>query len=227
MSWFVIDQYGEREIPAQQLEAMRKSLEPLEDTERGWSAFVQLAVLAPVEHVLDALKGLAASSSLRCVDARCLSAPTILIAQLAGWTFVAEPTTELELRFVNADLVDALFDELGADGLFFGYEEDSSTLHLARFIQGQMKLLWYDALEPGPSFALTFHEDGRCTEEDARQFALRELNAPEDTQQLDRFAFMKHLLMQAQLPLLSPDLHGLPILHQLTLYPAHEAQQHP
>lgn len=226
MSWFVIDQYGEREIPIEQLEAMRKSLEPLEDDELSWTAFVQLAVYAPVEHVLDALKGLAASSSLRCVDARCISAPAILVAHLAGWTFIAEPTTELELRFVNADLVDALFEALDADGLFFGYEEDSGTLHLARFLQGQMKLLWYDALEPGPSFALTFHDDGRCTEEDARQFALRELDAPAETQVLDRFAFMKHLLMQANLPLLSPNLHGLPISHQLTLYPAHEAQ-HP
>lgn len=232
MSWFVIDQYGEREISKSQLEAMRLKLEPwsqlsddVED-ELALVPFSQLAVKAPAADVLEALAHLAAEDGLSCVEGHHSAGPTILLAHLEGWTFVAEPYTDPELRFVCADTVDALFEVMGADGLFFGYEEVAGILHIARFDQGQMRSLWYDAFEPGPSFALSFDDHGRCTEEDARSYAVRELGLPQDCETLDRVAFLRYTLNQAQLPIFSPDLHGLPIQYQLALYPAHEAQ-HP
>jgi len=108
-------------------------------------------------------------------------------------------------RFVTAASSEALVEELEVRGVHFGHDPQSGSLHLTKFVDGAPDFTWCDSLQPGPSFALTFHVDGRCTEEDPRRFALRRMGAKRTDGCLDRRAFILEELREAGLATINPD----------------------
>lgn len=111
------------------------------------------------------------------------------------WTWLNEPWQEDEqLRFLNVEVAKHLAHLLNVRGVYVHHEPDSGQLKLMYFERGEPTLVWCDSCTPGDSVALTFHEDGSCTQEDPRLYALRALNLPMDTATLDRYAFFEFLL---------------------------------
>ena len=221
MTWFIIDNQGQRPICEEWMQ-QKRHLAHQSLVWGVWHSFAQIAVQASDEQLLTYLQRLANQHGVQCRPCTTERANAKITTQ-DQWSIWSEPTTDPDLCFINADTVDALFEEM--DGMYYGYDEEEGTVHFARFEQGQMAFLWYDALRPGPSFALTFHEDGTCTEEDARLYALKHLNLPESTTQLDRFAFLAHLLHSHGLEHFDPHLNRATAKHTVEIVPL-TAQRH-
>ena len=186
----------------------------------GWPAFTQAAVCAQLGKALSAAHEIAGEYDLDCTDVT--ESPEmwdggVCFATADQLTLMTEPSVDLEERFVNAESAELLLERLEVSGAFFGYDPAAGTLMLSVFSNGNPVFLWSDSLQPGPSFAITFHDDGTATQEDPRKFALRRLGQPETSPFLDRYAFVEHELAKLGLSDVQPDLEQRPIIAVLQM----------
>jgi hypothetical protein len=208
--WQLIDETGRRDFLVN-----RRTGSVTSPTHSGcgdWPAFTQLALDADLDTVAGAVDPVAQEFERECQPLRSATpeqAHTLQLATSSGLTLLAEPSIDFEERFVTAASSEALVERLEVDGVHFGFDPSSDTLHLTRFSSGYPDFTWCDSLRPGPSFALIFHEDGRCTEEDPRSFAKRHLDLRSDTDVLDRHAFVYRVLESLGLETVDPDLEGI------------------
>lgn len=166
-----------------------------------WPAFSQLIVAATPERLAPLV-----ASAAHAFDA---DTHALRFATCGPLTLLAEPGLDMGLRCVHEALADHVVTALGADGALVTRDAEG-TLTLTIWRAGCLTLSWIDPLIDGAGMACTYLDDGRCTEEDARHFALRALGLDEDTAELDRHAFIELMLKQLGLPALSPDLAELP-----------------
>ena len=206
--WQLIDEKGRRDFLVNRRTGAVTSEQDIPQDHSNWPPFTQLALRADIDAVSRGIDPVAEEFNRDC---RALQAPgreqahTLQLARSDGLTLLAEPSIDFQERFVTAASSEALVEQLQADGLHFGFDPSSDTLHLTRFIGGYPDFTWCDSLRPGPSFALVFHEDGRCTEEDPRRFARRHLGLEGDTDTLDRRAFLLSILHEFGLEAVDPD----------------------
>jgi hypothetical protein len=206
--WQLIDETGRRDFLVN-----RRTGSVTSQTHSGrgnWPAFTQLALDADLDAVASAVDPVAQEFERECrrlQSSATEQAHTLQLATSSGLTLLAEPSIDFEERFVTAASSEALVERLEVDGVHFGFDPSSDTLHLTRFSSGYPDFTWCDSLRPGPSFALVFHEDGRCTEEDPRSFAKDYLGLRGDTEMLDRRAFVSRVLETLGLEKVDPDLH--------------------
>lgn len=166
-----------------------------------WPAFSQLIIAASPEQLAPLI-----ASAAHTFDA---DAHALRFATCGPLTLLAEPGLDMGLRCVHDALADLILSALATDGALVSHDaEDTLTLTIWR--AGRITLSWIDPLIDGAGSACTYPEDGRCTEEDARHFALRALGLDKDTAELDRYAFIELMLRQLGLPALTPDFTGLP-----------------
>ena len=223
MNWFIIDEHGTRPIPEQWMTHQRQ--QHAHELAWGvWRSFSHVAVRSEPEGLMEALQRLVAKEGM-CFEVlhKQGAGASMVIATQKDWSVVHEP--QPQTCVLHSDSVDDFFEELDCEGLFYGYEEEGSVVHFAHFEQGRMTFLWVDAQEPGPSFALTFHEDGQCTEQDARWFAHEHMGLSEDVTQIDRFAFLARLIRERGLNWMDPHLGDATITHALSLIPTHDTNQ--
>lgn len=198
-SWLLLDDQGARPIAVDPARARWAKAQ-------DWPAFARLALEAPLEEVLE--------QSLRHLG----SPPWELLAMTseddeeawwlghrAPYTWVQEPFMEAQGR-LDPTMAEELAMACQARGAYLHHEPDTGQLYLALFERGQVRLAWCDTFVPGPSFSLTFHDDGCCTHEDPRLYALRVLDLPDDTPWLDRYMFIESML-GAHGPGLMPTAH--------------------
>jgi hypothetical protein len=209
--WQLIDETGRRDFLVN-----RRTGSVTSQTHSGrgsWPAFTQLALDADLDAVASAVDPVAQEFERECrllQSSATEQAHTLQLATSAGLTLLAEPSIDFEERFVTAASSEALVERLEVDGVHFGFDPSSDTLHLTRFSSGFPDFTWCDSLRPGPSFALIFHEDGRCTEEDPRSFARRSLGLHGDADVLDRRAFLFTILDDFGLDAVDPDFSDTP-----------------
>ncbi len=207
--WHIIDDNGSREVLIDpETGRVQSGVKVTHADAPDWSSFTQLAVRASVHEVAEALCQVADDFDRHCEQ---LTAPPderehgIHLAHRDGITIVSEPGIDFEKRFITAASAEAITKYLERDGIHFGYDATSGTLYLTEFDEGAPDFTWCDSARPGPSFALDFQEDGRCTEEEPRPFALRHVDRPNDASELDRRAFVAARLERLGLECLAPD----------------------
>jgi hypothetical protein len=214
--WYLIDDDGCRRIDVSEKSWDFWSNFRADDTPGvSWPAFTQAAVCAEIDTAVAALKRLAGEQNFDCRDVTdtpeiwdgglCLAADNDL-------TVITEPSVDFDDRFLGPGAVEQLLEELEVDGAFFGHDPTAGTLTLTVFCDGAPTFTWSDSIEPGPSHAVTFHDDGTATSEDPRKFALRRLGQPETSPFLDRYAFIEHELAKLGLVDVQPDLADRPIV---------------
>ncbi len=188
--------------------------------EAPWPPFSQLVCQATPAQVVAALEATAGVMEVELEDVTASPerwSTAVVVAEAQGLSVVSEPGVELDDRVIGLPWSEALVEELGCSGAFFGYDPAASTLYLTRFEDGVVTLAWSDSLMPGPSYAMVFDEDGRTTDEDPRRFALREMGLPETSPLLDRYEFMKLQLKKVPgLSKISPNLDDFPVARVLT-----------
>ena len=207
--WQLIDDDGRRDFLVNRRTGSVSSQPPLFDDTDNWPPFTQLALDADIDEAAGAIDPVATEFERECRPLQtCGSGQThtLQLAHVDGLTLLGEPCIDFEERFVTAASSEALVERLEVDGLHFGFDPSSDTLHLTRFSAGYPDFTWCDSLKPGPSFALIFHDDGRCTEEDPRRFARRELGLGADADLLDRRAFLYSVMEEFGLHSVDPDL---------------------
>lgn len=176
--WHIIDDDGSREVIVDHDRGRVYSGVKVKHDGKEWPPFTQLAIAASIDELVDAIHNVAEEFDLPC---RRLHSPpepgvhAIQFARAGGLTLVGEPDVAFEDRFVTAASSEAIAEYLETHGVHFGHDPAAGSLHLTRYEEGVPDFTWCDSLRPGPSFALTFHSDGRCTEEDPRSFALRRM----------------------------------------------------
>lgn len=191
-----------------------------------WPGFSQIAVNATIDALSGALLRFARDIGARSVDLS--EAPErwdqgICLARHDGLSLASEPGRSLDERLLGSSAAEQIFRILQTDGVYFGYKPPAGTLHLARYQRGELRFSWADSLEPGPSYALTLHPDGKATHEDPRTFALRALGQPDTSPFLDRYDFFESTLASAGLSAVHPDLEGLPIEAAIEVLIPHES----
>ncbi|MFB6350586.1 MAG: hypothetical protein ABEN55_02125 [Bradymonadaceae bacterium] len=206
--WQIIDDNGSRDVLVDHETGRVVSGVKVSHTHCEWPPFTQFAVHAPLDDVTDALEDVAREFDLPCRP--CASSTRgrehrVEFAQTGDLTLIGEPGVPFDDRFVTAASSEALVEYLETDGVHFGHDPQTGSLHLTTFVDGAPDFTWCDSLQPGPSFALTFHDDGRCTEEDPRRFALRRMGAERTGGCLDRRAFILEELHNAGLATIDPD----------------------
>lgn len=210
--WHIIDDDGSREFIVDHERGRVYSGVKVKHDGDEWPAFTQLAIEASTEALGEAIRSVTDEFDLPCRALQNAPAPgahTIQFARSEGLVLVGEPQVEFEDRFITAASSEALVEYLGTQGVHFGHDPTTGSLHLTRYEEGVPDFTWCDSLRPGPSFALTFHADGRCTEEDPRRFALRRMVADETSGCLDRRAFIEHELASIGLTVIDPDFASL------------------
>jgi hypothetical protein len=206
--WHIIDDDGSREVLIDpETGRVQSGVKVTCSNHPDWPPFTQLAVRAPVDAVTDALCRVADDFERHCE--RLGSLPEehehgVHVAHREGITLLSEPGIAFEKRFVTAAASEAITEYLGRDGIHFGHDPTSETLYVTEFEDGEPDFTWCDSARPGPSFALDFQEDGHCTEEDPRPFALRHVDRPEDASHLDRRAFVASRLERLGIDTLDP-----------------------
>lgn len=191
-----------------------KKFQDEDDDEAPWPPFNQLAVEAAATEVVEVLRRTAPSLNVELDDITDRPerwAGGLVVSEASELTLVGEPGVDLDDRAVALPWSEALVEELGCDGAFFGYDPAAGTLHLTMFSDGAPDFAWCDSLKPGPSYAMVFDGDGRCTEEDPRRYALRMLELPETSPFLDRYQFVLSRLKGLGLDTVSPELDNFPI----------------
>ncbi len=212
-SWFVIDAHGRRAISRSPMDFWSQFDYSTDGDE--WPEFTQLVVKGRLDDVARALKTVAKTLGLDCADVSAdperWGPGAIHFADLDGSIVVSEPGVDLDDRFLHDASADAIVGLLAQDGAFFGHNPASGLIHITTFELGAPKLAWYDSIEPGPSFARLFLEDGRCTDEDPRDYALAALDMPATSPLLDRYKFVESVLEPFGIKEVSPDLDDLAI----------------
>jgi hypothetical protein len=219
--WYLIDNDGCRRI-----DVSEKSWDFWSDFRAGdaqgaaWPAFTQAAVCAELGKTVTSIERLAGEHELDCrdvTDAPELWDGGLCLASDDDLTLMTEPSVDFDERFLGPDAVEQILEHLAVDGAFFGHDPTTGTLTLTIFSNGTPDFTWSDSIEPGPSHAVTFHDDGTATSEDPRKFALRRLGQPESSPFLDRYAFIEHELAKLGLVDVQPDLANRPIVAVLHL----------
>jgi hypothetical protein len=207
--WHLIDDDGRREVI---VDLERRRIETgikVHYDRKSWPAFTQLAIRAGLEEVVAAVPAVADEFDLPCRRITEPQAPeehVLWFARDGDLVLAAEPDVEFENRFVTAASSEALAEHLATDAVHFGHDPSAESLHLTKYRDGTPVYTWCDSLRPGPSFALTFHDNGRCTEEDPRQFALRRVDGSGHSSALDRTAFLEQELAETGLSEIDPEL---------------------
>lgn len=191
-----------------------------DDDDVAWPAFTQAAVRAEIDEVRQALVQVAEEFDLDCADVTHLPAKWdggLCLASLEELTLLSEPHVDLDERFVSPVTTERLVEVLETDGAFYGYDPAAGTLTLTTYSAGSPNFVWYDSLTPGPSQALTFHDDGTATDEDPRRFALHRLGQPATSPFLDRYAFVENELAKLGIAEVDPEMGDLAIKAVLRL----------
>ena len=212
--WYLIDEEGIHPImQSDEPEDFWKRFDRSPD-EALWPAFNQVVLRSSTEEVLDALHetgrplGVALEEVTEQPE-RWLDA--LVVARSGELAVLGEPGVDLDDRVMALPWTENLVEYLRCDGVFFGYDPQAATLHLTEFREGMLRFAWSDSVLPGPSYAMVFDEDGACTREDPRRFALRLMEMPETSPLLDRFRFVTERLEQIGLSTISPELEDLPV----------------
>lgn len=190
------------------------------DANEAWPAFTQAAVCAELGKAVATIREISGELDYDYEDVTMTPEMWdggLCLATDDELTLMTEPSVELDERFVNAESAEMLLERLEVDGAFFGYDPAAGTLMLSVFSNGTPDFLWADSLQPGPSHAITFHDDGTATQEDPRKFALRRLGQPETSPFLDRYAFVENELAKLGLQDVQPELERRPIVAVLNL----------
>jgi len=204
LTWYVIAQDGAHSVPMSHPMAAHE-----------WPEFTQLALRVDSDTAFLLVEAFLSQHELLSEDSTPQS-HFIHITQQGEWALLAEPGIDVDARVLQQELVEAMIELFALDAIFIANDDASNLLQLDVFEAGQPVLRWQDATDPMiESIALTFHDEGRCTFEDARAFALRALELPEDTPVLDRYSFIEFMLHHRALHTLAPQLEGLPITHAL------------
>ncbi len=180
--WCVHDEHASRQVNIDWLRAQRSAGD-------AWPGFINLFVDAPMGASLTAFEH-ARGARWEVPDG---SPDEVVFASTRGsLSLIASPMHDPDEPPLDPGDADALFEALGADGVYVTHDPDAGALTFARYRGGVLRFLWADTIVPPHSTALTFHEDGRCTEEDGRRWALRALDLPR-TGELDRYALITYL----------------------------------
>lgn len=218
-SWFVIDAHGRRAISRSPMDFWSQFDYSADEAE--WPEFTQLVVRARLDDVARAVETVAGTLGLACSDVTAeperWGPGAIHFAVDEEIVLVTEPGVDLDERFLHDASADAIAGLLARDGAFFGHDPSTGLIHVTTFSLGAPELAWYDSIEPGPSFARTFHDDGRCTDEDPRTFALDLLDMPPTSPLLDRYKFVSTVVARFGVSTISPDLDELPVERVLRL----------
>ncbi len=176
------DARQEREVNVAWMRARR-------DARDMWPGFINLFVDAPMRLALAAFEE-ARGASWEIPS----GAPgeVVFASSQGALSLIASPMHDPDEPPLDPGDADALFEALGADGVYVTHDPDAGALTFARYRAGALTFLWADTITPPHSTALTFHPDGRCTEEDGRRWALRALDLP-PTDELDRYALITYL----------------------------------
>ncbi len=212
--WYLIDDEG--------IHPLDMNEEPIDfweqfdrdDDAAPWPSFNQVILDASPADVIDAFRRTAPRLGIELdeiTDRPERWSDAVVIARADELVAIGEPGVELDHRVVALPWTEKLFEELGCDGAFFGYDPEAGTLHLTRFEKGQPDFAWCDSLMPGPSYAMVFDGQGGSTDEDPRKFALRFLDMPESSPLLDRYRFVLVNLERLGLETVRPELKELPI----------------
>jgi len=216
--WYLIDGDGRRPLSRRTMDFWSKF--EYSGDEPDWPAFTQLVVDATRENLVKAVDTVAEMVERRPRDVTDEPAAwngALCIAQNGEALSLAEPRVDLDERFLRDEVADAMAGLLACNGAFFGHDPSTGLIHVTTFDLGAPELAWYDSTEPGPSFARTFHRDGRATEEDPRSYALRLLDMPDTSPLLDRYAFVHRVLSGFGIDAVSPELDDLEIVQVLAL----------
>jgi hypothetical protein len=212
-SWFVIDAHGRRAISRSPMDFWSQFDYSTDGDE--WPEFTQLIVNGRLEDVVRAFSTVAATLGLECADVTTdperWGPGAIHFATADDRVLVTEPGVDRDERFLHDASADAIIGLLARDGVFFGHDPSTGLIHITTFELGAPSLAWYDSIEPGPSFARTFLDDGRCTDEDPRTFALERLDMPPTSPLLDRYRFVESVLSDFGVGAVTPDLDDLPV----------------
>lgn len=211
---YLIDDNGFREARRRGVEADFWKKFNAGRLDAPWPAFTQLAIDAPAERVVEALRALSAEFELPLEEVGADPAHQvegIYVATHNGLTLVSEPHTDLDERLLGEPMAEWLVRTLYAPAAYFGYDPSCATLHLTMFHNGRPVFAWCDSVMPGPSYAYVFNGDGTCTHEDPRHFALRMLDMPLTSPLLDRYAFVESNLRSIGIDQVCPDLTELPL----------------
>jgi hypothetical protein len=210
--WHIIDDDGSREVIVDLDRGRICSGVKVAHDRDDWPAFTQLAIRAEIGQVRQAIASVAGEFDLPCrptAPDQATPPHTIQLARSDGLTLVGEPGIDFEDRFITAASSEAVAEALGCEAVHFGHDPTAASLHLTRYTAQGPEFTWCDSLRPGPSFALTFHDDGRCTEQDPRQFALDRSGAAADRTCLNRRTFVEEELASFGLATIDPELREL------------------
>lgn len=220
--WYLIDDDGIHPIDVgDDVEDFWKKFDG-DGQDAPWPEFNQTAVDASPEEAVRALRKTASKLGLELTDVSdspALWSDGLTVGQAGELTVLGEPGVDIDDRWMALEWSEALASELGCDGAFFGYEQAAKTLHLTVFSEGSVDFSWCDSLLPGPSYAMVFDGDGRCTDEDPRRFALRKLEMPETSPLLDRYRFVLVELHRLGLEKVRPGLDDVPVATVLQVRP--------
>ena len=215
--WFVIDRWGRRSANFRAVNHRRSP--SLRAIAIDWPEFNQLVTRAAPHDVIKALRTFASMLDVTLADTDDRDhSPGLLAVTRCGQTcVVSEIGVDLEDRLLRPESADAIFGLLADDGVFLGFDPSASTVHLTRYALGAPVLDWWDSALPGPSYARTFLNNGRATDEDPRMFALAALELPGTTPLLDREAFLCHHLEEFDLASVEPNLVGYEVVATLRM----------
>jgi hypothetical protein len=199
-----------------------------DEDDAPWPAFTQMIVCTELEPAVDALLEAAEHHDYHCrelTDHPEQWDESVCICADRDLTLMGEPSVDFADRLVTPEFAEHIIAHLEVDAAFFGYDPSAGTLTLTVFSQGEPGFSWSDSLEPGPSHAVTFHDDGTATDEDPRRFALERMDQPPTSPFLDRYAFVEHELRKLGIDEVDPDLSEHPIVAVFRLEP-NQSQRH-
>lgn len=212
--WYLIDDEGIHPLELEDEKVDFWEQFDRKGDEAPWPAFNQLVLDASATSVIEALAQTAPLLGIELdevTDEPERWAECVVIARADELIAIAEPGVELDQRAMALPWTEELIGALRCDGAFFGYDPEAGTLHLTMFEEGRPVFAWCDSLTPGPSYAMVFDDEGRCTDEDPRKFALRFLQMPETSPLLDRYRFVLANLEELGMHRVSPELDEFPI----------------
>lgn len=220
--WYLIDDEGIHPLDlGQESEDFWEKF--TRDGEEGpWPAFSQVVVDASATRTVEGLFRTAPELEVdleEVTDQPELWDGSMMVARAEELTVISEPGVDLDDRVMAAVWAEELIAHLRCDGAFLGYDPAAGTLFLTVFSEGKPQFAWSDSLSPGPSYAIVFQEDGQCTNEDPRRFALVQMDMPETSPLLDRHQFLLVNLRKLGLNSVSPQLEDLPIAAVLARKP--------
>ncbi len=184
-SWYIIDANGARQIP----QSPNLSFEQ-------WPAFSLLSVkqdyhltASQLLHILDQNNLLSHSSLDQYTHS------LYLHHHQDHWTIAAEKIDDPDSWTLTPELASQLAELVRSPVAYLSHDTDTGSLLLDLYEDSALWLRWQDSLDPcAHSGATHFGEDGTCTLEDSRSFALRMLNLPPQTPTLDRYHFVEFML---------------------------------